>query len=69
MLTDGRLPFRISYQPVHQVFRAHALDSVRDKWVLVEVSTEFNALFTKCAGRGMAFDGATEEAHRLSDGS
>ncbi len=68
-LLDGRRPFKISYDDSRGIFQAHAFSESRLEWERVEVSRDFNALFAKCTGEGMSYDGATEDAlYRASFG-
>ena len=60
---DGRPPFKISYDSLHGVFKAHAYFSESyPRWDIVDDSHDFNDLFAKCTHAGMSYDGATEEA-------
>ena len=58
-MQDGRRPFTIE---LHEgSFRARALDEAGE-WPVVEVAPTWNEVFNKCAARGFAYDGATEDA-------
>ncbi len=59
---DSRRPFFISFDDRREIFRAHALDESGTRWNLVEVSRDFNELFSKCTERGMSYDGADFDA-------